>query len=454
MPKGNFFLFLMFFVAGFSTAAAQIYAPAADDSLAAAYDPPSDDDVVYVFNIPAFEGSRTDSIVALPPDRTTGWEFQWSVYNYNTLSYDILPPPETGSSSAVDTITVNSGYQVVMSKGATNHTFRVWLVFNDYDVTVTNKDGEDKLAFGYYNCSSLDLRSDTTLKPLSYTEPFVDTTIYIHDYYTIRWTTDNPEASNPSSHLITRVNNPPASDTWYIITLTDIFGLKRSDSVFYESIQSEAIINASYVNLGDTSVYPGKPYGYYYNNGILSAPGKYRFNLSASKNTATYILDFGDGQSYETTSSDEEIIHEFALPGNYDVVLTTKSAPPFECADTASFTAELVYSGLSLPNVFTPNDDGDNDLLILYDDNNMFRSEDVSILAIHITIFDRSGHKMHEYSGSMRDWMGWDGKVMHSNRNAPEGVYYYVISYLYTFEDEQNPIGNNIMKGFFHLFRE
>lgn len=319
---------------------------------------------------------------------------------------------------------------------------------------VTNKDGEDKLAFGYYNCSSLDLRSDTTLKPLSYHEPFVDTTIYIHDYYTIRWTTDNPEASNPSSRLITRVNNPPASDTWYIITLTDMFGLKRSDSVLYESIQSKAIINASYVNLGDTSVYPGKPYGFYYNNGILSAPGKYRFNLSASKNAATYIIDFGDGQSYETTSYEEEIIHEFALPGNYDVVLTTKSAPPFECADTTSFTAELAYSGLSLPNVFTPNDDGDNDLLVLYDDNNVFRSEDVSILAIDIAIFDRSGHKMHEYSGNMRDWMGWDGKVMHSNRNAPEGVYYYVISYLYTFEDEQNPIGNSIMRGFFHLFRE
>ncbi|MBN1158047.1 MAG: gliding motility-associated C-terminal domain-containing protein [Bacteroidales bacterium] len=454
MPKGNFFLFLILAVVCFTNAPAQIYSPAADDSLSAAYNPPSGNDVVFIFNVPVYKGSRTGSIVAVSPDRTTGWNFQWSVYNFNTHGYQNIFPAGSGSSSAIDTITANSGYRVVMTKGSASHTYRVWVLFNDFNVVITNRDAENKLAFGYYNCSSLDLRSDTSLFPLSYPEPFADTAINIQNVYTIRWTTDNPEASNPSSRLITRVYNPPSTDTWYILTLTDRFGLKRSDSVLYESIQSEAKITAAYVNLGDTSAYPGRDYGYYYENGIKSAPGNYRFDFSSSINAVNYAIDFGDGQSFETTVAGEPVMHEFQMPGKYKVVLTTKSAQPFECADTATVTAELVYAGFLMPNVFSPNDDGNNDLLTLYDDNNLFRSGDVSVVSIDITIFDRSGTKMHEYNGNIRDWKGWDGKVMRSNRNAPEGVYYYAISFFYAYEDKENPIGTGVMKGFFHLFRE
>jgi gliding motility-associated-like protein len=116
--------------------------------------------------------------------------------------------------------------------------------------------------------------------------------------------------------------------------------------------------------------------------------------------------------------------------------------------------AELDFAGFSLPNVFSPNDDGDNDLMIFYDNNNVFRSEDVSVTIIDIAIFDRAGLKVHEFSGNLRDWAGWDGKVMKSNRLSPEGVYFYVISLLVAYEDENNPIGKKILKGFFHLYRE
>jgi hypothetical protein len=43
---------------------------------------------------------------------------------------------------------------------------------------------------------------------------------------------------------------------------------------------------------------------------------------------------------------------------------------------------------------------------------------------------------------------------MNSEREAPEGVYFYVISMLYAYEDEINPLGKEVLKGFFHLYRE
>ena len=68
-------------------------------------------------------------------------------------------------------------------------------------------------------------------------------------------------------------------------------------------------------------------------------------------------------------------------------------------------------------------------------ENDIFRSGDVSVVTIEITIFDRAGRKMHEYSGDIRDWKGWDGQVMNSSRKAPEGVYYWAVSTLIYFKD-------------------
>ncbi len=51
-----------------------------------------------------------------------------------------------------------------------------------------------------------------------------------------------------------------------------------------------------YVDL-DSAGYPGKNYELYYNAGIKSAPGKYKFDISGSKNSVSYELRFGDGRN-------------------------------------------------------------------------------------------------------------------------------------------------------------
>jgi gliding motility-associated-like protein len=431
----------------------QIFSPAADDSFPAAYNATGGTDEVFIFNRPDYQGFRTATIEAVSVDKQTGWNFTWARYDLASQSYITLPGSTLGWQASLDTLHVSSGYQVTMTKSSLTYVFRVWVLFNDFQVTIENKDADNKILFGYYNCSSLDLKADTTLVPLYYYDPDTKEKFVAPNNYTIRWKTDNPEASTPSSRLITRVNNPPFSNTWYILQITDRYNLLRKDSVYYTSIQSKASLSATYVNLSDSLAYPGKHYGWFYNDQNKSAPGKYRFDISASRNAVTYHLDFGDGETLDTTNDQTSIMHEFQKPGTYNVVLTTKSAPPYECEDEDSTEATLVYGKLALPNVFTPNNDGENDQLTLYQDNNVFRSEDISVISIDISIFDRAGQRVHMYSGNMRDWKGWDGRVMHSNRDAPEGVYYYVITALIYFKDPENPISHSVYSGFFHLYR-
>lgn len=439
--------FLILIVAVTGGISAQVYAPAANDSFDAKYNLPGGTDEVFVFNKPDYGVKISASITAVSPDKLIGWTFQWSVFDQATLTYNAIPGSGSGWFSSVDTISVSSGYQVVMTKGIISHTFRIWILINDLDVQIVNKDVDNKLLFGYYNCSSLDLRADSTMFLLYYFNPVSKERIFVDPAVKIRWKTDNVVATVPPSRLNTRVTNPPYEDTWYTLTLLDVFGLERSDSVFYESIQSKAEMTATYVNLGDEAEYPGMNYDTLYADNILSAPGKYRFDLSASKNMASYKIDFGDGESFISGGDTLKVVHEYKLPGNYQAVLTTKSEKPYECTDTILKPAVLLPAdaeNFGIPNVFTPNNDGQNDV---------FRCSDVSVLNIDITIFDRAGLKVHTYAGSIRDWNGWDGNVRNSERKAPEGVYFYVISMLAAYEDKSNPIGSKVLRGYFHLYR-
>ncbi len=437
-----------------ATAAGQIFSPEASDSFGAAYNTGGGTDKVFVYNIGQYGQEKTIAIVAVSDDRLAGWNFDWSVYDPGAQAYTPIPGTTSGWTSTVDTISVTSGYQVTVTKGSVTNVYRVWLVFNDFRVDITNKDAENTLQFGYYNCSSLDLRSDTTAPPSYYYNPVNGNRIRIANTYTIRWSTDNPEAGIPPSRLITRVSNPPFEDTWYKLNVTDRFDLVRVDSVFYVSIQSNAeMTEPKYLDL-DSANYPGKNYQLYYRPDIQSAPGKFRFDISGSKNSLSYKLDFGDGEILETDTAGTAIEHEYKKPGKYKITLTTKSDKPYECMDSVTAEAELVYGNFILPNVFSP----DRELTIenyQESENDIFRSEDVSVVTIEITIFDRAGKRMHEYSGDIRDWKGWDGLVMKSERKAPEGVYYWAVSTLIYFKDPvEDDIKKEVYSGFFHLYRE
>ncbi len=442
---------------------AQISAPGKNGGIRTAYSSVQGTDSVFIFNRPDFEANSTVSLIATSADKTPGWNFIWSVFNPISCAWEIIPKADTGSISVIDSISVNSGYQVIMSKGLQNDTFTVWVVFNDFAVTITNKDDSAKVRFGDYNCASVSFFSDTTVYQLTYYDPNTCMPNTVKNSYTIRWTASDEESDVPPNRLIARLESPPYKDTWYKISITDNFKLVRSDSILCPAIASKAFMQASYIELSDSIEYPGKLYKYYYDD-EKSAPGRFRFDLSGSENAVWYELKFGDGEIYEPVADTERIVHEYKFPGEYTAVLITKSPAPLGCIDSFRLenSVELEDTLFLLPNVFTPNADGHNDVLVLYEENsnNVFRSQDISVTSIEITIFNRIGRKVHEYAGNIRDWKGWDGNIMNSKLPAPEGVYFYCLTYYYFVTKEgENPRQSAVfkrkdMKGFIHLYRE
>ncbi|MGZ3901827.1 MAG: T9SS type B sorting domain-containing protein, partial [Bacteroidia bacterium] len=73
-------------------------------------------------------------------------------------------------------------------------------------------------------------------------------------------------------------------------------------------------------------------------------------------------------------------------------------------------------SKLEIPNVFTPNGDGSNDLFFLHTTN---------ITSITASIFDRWGNKVYEVTSETGN-IAWDGKNQ-EGKECPSGTYFYII---------------------------
>lgn len=119
--------------------------------------------------------------------------------------------------------------------------------------------------------------------------------------------------------------------------------------------------------------------------------------------------DFGDGSVSEELSPE----HTFDKPGTYTVKLTAKNSAG-TITDKIKIEVNPISSLANIPNIFTPNGDGDNDI---------FSFETKNISKIKVEIYDKGGNYIAGWSA-----LGgtWDGKLKSGN-NAPEGVYLYEI---------------------------
>jgi len=73
--------------------------------------------------------------------------------------------------------------------------------------------------------------------------------------------------------------------------------------------------------------------------------------------------------------------------------------------------------GEYIPNVFTPNGDGQNDI---------FKVTVKGATCFHGEIFNRWGVKVYEWNDALG---GWDGIIMQTHKIAADGTYYYIINY-------------------------
>jgi len=130
---------------------------------------------------------------------------------------------------------------------------------------------------------------------------------------------------------------------------------------------------------------------------------------------------------------------------------STQQSPCFSVADTGGYCATLIVANaagcadstevcvfvvgemtIMIPNVFTPNSDGNNDV---------FTITNTGVKSMRCAIYDRWGVMIYEWTSANG---GWDGRTT-SGLMATDGVYYYT-AYLTDYTDKETE-----HHGFLHL---
>ena len=130
---------------------------------------------------------------------------------------------------------------------------------------------------------------------------------------------------------------------------------------------------------------------------------------NASTGANNYSWDFGDGY----TSSDLNPTHTYNELGHFEACLITDDKG--ECFDKTCVGIDVyINSAFTIPNVFTPNNDGMNDV---------FTITGKGIESVHAEIYNRWGQKEYEWNAING---GWDGHSA-SGVASTSGIYFFIM---------------------------
>lgn len=152
--------------------------------------------------------------------------------------------------------------------------------------------------------------------------------------------------------------------------------------------------------------------------------------------TQSVLLDAGNqGASFHWSTGDTTQQISVTQNGTYSVEIIS-------CNDTLVDSAAVTFvesdsSGLQLPNVFTPNGDGTNDVYSMIGNT-------ATIQQFSIEIYNRWGMKVFT-SNDVN--ISWDGLI--SGKEATSGVYYAILNYV----DMCTPLKKTELKEYFTLVR-
>lgn len=126
-----------------------------------------------------------------------------------------------------------------------------------------------------------------------------------------------------------------------------------------------------------------------------------------------YEWSFGDPSSSTTNVISPNFTYYFGDTQDTIMMIITDNNG---CKDTAIAYVNLTepQDSIFIPNVFSPNDDGKNDVFFV---------KSYLIQDLDVTIYNRWGQLIYEYTGTNT---GWDGRTT-AGQAAPEGTYYYMI---------------------------
>ncbi len=151
------------------------------------------------------------------------------------------------------------------------------------------------------------------------------------------------------------------------------------------------------------------------------------------------------------SSTDEtpSVDNFFYTPGKYKVKLITENI--HGCIDSAVYNNIKIDSSLikkdHLPNVFTPNGDGINDVFKVKSSE---KDNVKSLKDFSINIYTKNSKKVYSFSGNYKDWEGWNGKRDNDGREMDSGIYYFTIEA--TGWDKRSYKGKSVT-GYIYLYK-
>ena len=139
--------------------------------------------------------------------------------------------------------------------------------------------------------------------------------------------------------------------------------------------------------------------------------------FNATTGAVKYVWDFGDGATLTTSRIDTPVTHIYNKTGTYKACLTAYNQ--FGCSnDTCQFINAVVLPLIDVPNAFTPNGDGTNDVV---------RIRGFGVDKMDWKIFNRWGQLVFETSNAAQ---AWDGK--YKGVLQPQDVYAYVLNIVFS----------------------
>lgn len=472
------FIVLLIVVLNSGSASSQIYAPDRDWAGQTKYSIGSQDSI-YVFfvdNELTLRAQYSDSSAS---------SYQWYKYDSNVNPTADRFQPMAGQTDSILLNVAPGGYRVEVNRISddSKEFYAVWVMIDNIQLT------------------SLQLSSNTckTLKLYLSTSPNIYDINSQFTYFDISTTAHHEKVALPlkgyfSNHLFESLNpdvvaNPiadgipfiyvefeneqnsktygPLFDAAYRLTVTNPFG--RGDMIV-ESEEIQAIATKVGLDIFFNTSTDNLPTWEKQDKDLPNGEALLEMKLESTAENADSLFwniinderlvkKGGDSIAWRDKSIFDDRIESFPpkkymVPGVFGVEHVSKRTTAYAvCMDTILRVVEVDTSFIkpeSIPNVFTPNHDEENDFFIL---KNIIDNKDPSVKSIksfRITILTRWGNKVYEFSGNPKEWEGWNGKINGDGKEAGEGVYYYVIEAVGW---DGRRYKGGVYKGFLHLYR-
>ncbi len=413
--------------------------------------------------------------------QSTSADFTWGKFDEVTGLYATINT-ESGVSSSAITGQGEGGYRVIRDNDGTNlsDTLYGWVIMDYLKIDNIVPDNKcDALNLAVYHTVQIlyyyyDLSETPAQRFILNTNPKVVLRSTPNDIYA--GSPDMPDSwkntSIRSQAMTTvQISNPAplVSATYTAYIKDDFIESSEASTAQIPAIAVYAVMKAEEQQADGNWVETKTLQG--------SALYKLRFDHSESKNANTYTWIGYD--NYNTVQTRDRMLWTYTtnnaadkayvrynylgeeldgyLPGQYrDSLIVLNSVTGCKDAIDLQFilgannpfvvVEASKFDPMSLPNVFTPNGDGVNDVFKFVTGN-----EPVSMKTITLRIFDRAGKELYYYNGRVSDWQGWNGKIKGTGADCTVGVYYYEISG--TGWDNESYSGKPY-RGFVHLFKE